>query len=567
VAPLVGHLLAHCPALRVLATSREPLWIRGEVAYGVSPLPVVVAAPDGTVGDGAAVELFALRAAQVDTTFVLDDANREPIRRLLEEVDGLPLAIELSAGRLRTLSPTQLAERLDDASSLLTGGPRDSPRRHRALHDAIAWSYRLLSADEQELFRALSVFRGGFELDAVEAIAGADAGTIELLDTLVAKSLVVSERGSPASRYRLLRTLRGFADEHLDPDERERLRRSHLDWFVTLSERIGEELRGPDALEGLRRLLRETHNARTALDYATTAGHAEAAVRIAGSLAWYWFRRGEVAEGRRWLRQALDAATVRVTAPYGRALLGLGGIEYLAGDLEEAVRCCEQAREIADEVGDVPTAARARVHCAYFRAGLGDLAGADRLASAARDLAVTAARADVEAESYTALGQVARLRGDLRAAERLFLAGAAVAERIGHRWQHASALWSASKVALDEGEAGVAHPRLCQAIALNVGEDDLSSTLTGLHTAAGSLALLDRPVDGAHLLGAVAALGERIGYSPERMDPEDAQRTVRWVERGLTPESFRASIEEGRHLDLDQALEIVGSGSCEPRSG
>jgi predicted ATPase len=558
VAGLVGPLLARCPALRVLATSREPMWIRGETSYAVSPLTVVIHAPDGTVSDGEAVELFARRATQVDPTFLVDDTNRASIRRLLEDLDGLPLAIELSAGRLRTLSPTQLEERLHDRFELLSSGPRDAPPRHRALSAAIEWSYRLLSHEEQELFRGLSVFRGGFELDAVESVAGAGPGTIDLLDALVAKSLVVVDRASPASRYRLLVTLRGFAEERLDPDEREGLRRRHLDWFVDLSAQVDERLRGPGAPEGLRRLVREAHNARVALSYAISAGHHQGALRITGCLAWFWFRRGEVAEARRWLREALDAAPATGTAPYGRALLGLAGVEYLAGDLSEAARCCELAGRIADDVGDVRTAARSRVHAAYFQAGLGDLAEAGRAAAAARDLAVNAGQADIESETYTALGQIARLRGDGREAERLFLTGAAVAESIGHRWQQASALWSASKVALDEAEAAVAHLRLCHAIALNIGEDDLTSTLTGLHTAAGALALLDRPLDGARLLGAVDALGERIGYSPEKMDPVDAQRTKARVEQRLSPEASRASIEEGRRLTLEQALEVVG---------
>jgi predicted ATPase len=557
-ARLVGHLLARCPALRVLATSREPLRVRGEVAYTLSPLPVAVVAPDGTISDGDAVELFARRATQVDPTFTIDDTNRGAVRRLLEELDGLPLAIELSAGRLRTLSPTQLVERLNERFALLASGPRDAPRRHQALSSAIEWSYRLLSEDEQELFRALSVFRGGFELDAVEAIAGGGIETVDLLDSLVAKSLVVVDRALPTSRYRLLASLRGFAEERLDPGENDGLLRRHLDWFVELSARIDEGLRGPQALEGLRRLVREVHNARAALGYAATAAHFEEALQITGCLAWYWFRRGDVAEARRWLRWALDNAPQTGTRYRGRAFLGLGGIEYLAGDLMEATHCCELARRVADEVADTRTSARARMYLAYFRAGLGELAEAEQLASTARHLAVTAGLADVESETYTALGQVARLRGDPREAERLFLTGAAVAERIGHQWQQASALWSAAKVALDRSDADVARHRLCQAIDLNVCEDDVTSTLMGLHTVAGALALLDRPVDGARLLGAVAALGARIGYSPERMDLEDARRTKERIERRLSPEAVEAAVEKGRGLTLDQAIRVAG---------
>jgi predicted ATPase len=557
VARVVGHLLPRCPALRVLATSREALQVRGEAVHALAPLSSVVVASDGTVSDGDAVELFARRAAQVDPTFVLDDTNRETVRRLLEELDGLPLAIELSAGRLRTLSPTQLLERLEERFTLLSSGPRDAPQRHQALSAAIEWSYRLLSEDEQELFRGLSVFRGGFDLDAVEAIAGAGSGTVELLDALVAKSIVAVDRDPPTTRYRLLTSLRGFAADRLSPDEDDRLRRRHLDWFVDLSARVDEGLRGPRAIEGLRRLAREAHNAHAALDYATTAGHHEEAVRIAGCLAWYWFRRGEVAEARRWLRRALDGAPDTGSRYHARAFLGLGGIEYLAGDLTEATRCCEAARHIADGVADGQTSARARMYAAYFRAGLGELAEAEQLASTARQLAATGGMPDIESETYTALGQIARLRGDPREAERLFLAGAAVAERIGHHWQHASALWGAAKVALERGDAGEARLRLCYAIELNVGEDDLTSTLAGLHTLAGALALLDRPVDGAHLLGAVAALGERIGYSPERMDPEDARRTTRRVERRLSLDAFRTAIDAGRALTLDQALDVV----------
>jgi predicted ATPase len=558
-ARLVADLLRSCANVRVLATSREPLQVRGEVLQGLEPLPVQVDGAEGSVLDGAAMRLFETRGAQVSPGFVVDDTNRAVVRRLVEELDGLPLAIELSAAHLRVLSPSQMADHLDERFCLLAGGPRDAPDRHRTLRATIDWSYRLLTPEEQELFRALSVFRGGFELDAAERVTG--LGTFDLfsqLEGLVAKSLVVTDSRWDIGRYRLLVSLRVYGEEQSGPDERAHLRRRHLAWFADLTDHLDEALRGPQAREAFARLVREADNTHAALSHALETGSGDHALRIAGNLSWFWYRRGDVVVARRWLRQALDDAPEADGELRGRALLGLGGIEYLGGDLSQAALDCDTARRLADEAGDLRTLARARMYAAYFRAGLGELEVAQRLALAGRELAASAGLTDVEAETYTALGQLARFAGRADEAEGLFLEGAAIANRIGHHWQEGSALWCAAKLALDSGDASLARDRLRRAIELNVADGDRTSTLAGIHTMAGALAELGRPQAGGRLLGAVDAIGGRIGYAPERMDPDDAQTTARRVERRLSPEEYEAALRDGSSLTMDEALGLIG---------
>ncbi|WP_024935948.1 BTAD domain-containing putative transcriptional regulator [Actinomadura welshii] len=296
-ARLVDGLLAACPGLRVLATSRERLGVDGEALCPVPPLDVPGPGEDGLAS--ASVELFAERAAAVRPGFtVRGDVVGEICRRL----DGLPLAIELAAARLRSMSPERLAARLDDRFRVLTGGPRTALPRHRTLRAVVAWSWDLLPAGERRFAERLSVFPGTITPESAARVTGAGR-SLELLESLVDRSLLqVVDDSEP--RFRMLETIREYGRERL-ADETGRVRAEHVRCFLELAERAEPHLRGSGQLEWVRLLTAERDNLHTALQHAVDAGDAEPAVRLGAALATFWMIQGDHAEAARRLRQVL----------------------------------------------------------------------------------------------------------------------------------------------------------------------------------------------------------------------------------------------------------------------
>ena len=299
VAGLAERLLVACPALSILATSREPLGVEGECSWPVPPLSLppggaVVTATAAALGGSDAARLFEQRAQLVRPSFRVTDENAAAVLQICRRLDGLPLAIELAAARIRILPAAQLAERLDDIFAVLTGGARTAPRRHQALRATLDWSYDLLTADERAVFRRLAVFSGGFTLPAAEQVAagGGIAGRdiLDLLTRLAEKSLLRAEQPDGGARYHLLATIRDYARERLaETAEEEPARRAHLRYFTELAEQAGPLVeRGLEGLEKeLDRLDTERPNLRTALEFARQSGRGEAALRLAGQLGRY----------------------------------------------------------------------------------------------------------------------------------------------------------------------------------------------------------------------------------------------------------------------------------------
>ncbi|MFI6597297.1 AfsR/SARP family transcriptional regulator [Nonomuraea sp. NPDC050536] len=289
VAHLAEELLGRCPGLRVLATSREPLAIGGESLCPVPPLPVE-----------PAVRLFTDRVAAVRPGFGLDDGNAETVREICRRLDGLPLAIELAAARLRALTLRQLADRLDDRFLLLSGGSRTALPRHQTLRAVVAWSWDLLEADERRLIEQLSVFSGGFDLPAAEHLGG----TLDLLAALVDKSLL---QPAGEGRYRMLETIREYGLERLAESGRiAAARAGHAAYFVALAERREPQLRGHGQLEAIEQLLAEHDNLLAALHFAVDSRDADTAVRLAAALGVFWTIRGSLHDSASWLRRALE---------------------------------------------------------------------------------------------------------------------------------------------------------------------------------------------------------------------------------------------------------------------
>jgi predicted ATPase len=349
VAELADLLLRSVSELHILATSREPLGLSGELLWPVPPLDWPDPAMDGDVHSVAccsAVQLFVQRAAAARACFTLTESNTAAVAAICRRLDGLPLALELAAARVRVLPVQELAIRLDDRFRLLATGTRDAPPRQQTLRAVVDWSWELLTARERALLRRLGVFADGFTLAAAEAVCAGDgvyrSDVLDVLARLVDRSLVVVEQGS--ARYRLLETIAVYALERLDSSgETDQFRLRHAQWHAALAEQADRQLRGHGQRQWLERLDAESGNCRAALVWAVAQSDAPLVLRLVGALAWYWFLRGRHSEGRRLVAMALSTSSAgqgpissRVAAL--AALFGLGLHDRTSTDTAERGR-------------------------------------------------------------------------------------------------------------------------------------------------------------------------------------------------------------------------------------
>jgi len=333
-APLVSELLANCPNLTVLATGRAPLHVRGEQQFPVPPLrlPDLAYLPDvGRLTQYAAVALFVACTQAVLPTFQVTSATALTVATICVQLDGLPLAIELAATRIKLFSPEELLARLSGQLTLLTGGAHDLPARQQTIRATIDWSYLLLDAGEQRLFARLAVFTGGWTLEAAEAVCQGEndlsLGVVDGMATLVNQSLVQRQESSAReSRLTMLETIREYALERLDASgEAERLRRQHATYFLALAE-AAPEWHGPQRMPWLELLEAEHDNLRAALQWAIEQPAGDIAMRLAGALGWFWYRHSDRSEGRTWLRHVLahdgaEKRSVAQAAPHAKVEL------------------------------------------------------------------------------------------------------------------------------------------------------------------------------------------------------------------------------------------------------
>ena len=391
---LAEQLLESCPRVRLLATSREPLAARGEVQSAVEPLPVPPQTADAAELTGtASVRLFLDRASGVLPHFQLSEENRSAVADICRHLDGMPLAIELAAARVAALPLDELARRMGDRFALLTTGPRTAEARQRTLRATVDWSYQLLTDPERVLLRRLSVFRGGWTLDAVQAVAGGEplnpAALVDLLGRLVERSLVVVDRTD--ARYHLLETIREYADERLaESGEADRIARAHAGYLIAVAEQAETELRGDGQARWLPRLALERNDIDAALAWCTAHAPDEpdAGLRLVASLGWYWYFATHPEGGRR-VAAMLTAAPGGSLAARARALQALAVAGRPGACIVHPNPACAGAagksRELFAELGDA------------FRAALSDTL-----------LAVEAIGSDDPAEAFTVLAEAER---------------------------------------------------------------------------------------------------------------------------------------------------------------
>jgi predicted ATPase/DNA-binding SARP family transcriptional activator len=445
VAGLAETLLGAAPGLRILATSREPLAVPGEVVWDVPPLAVPDPADPGDLEKYGAVRLFATRAAAAARGFTLDDGNRDAVAQVCARLDGIPLALELAATRVRTLGVHGLVDRLDDRFRLLTAGRRGAAPRQQTLAAVIDWSWQLLTPPEQAVLRRLAVHGGGCTLDAAEAtcagagVAGVAATDVmDLLARLVDRSLVVLADQPDGPRFRLLESVAAFSLDRLrEAGEEDEVRGRHAEYYTELAVRAEPGLRGSDQARWLRRLDAESANLHATLHGAIAAGAADRALRLANALTWYWFLRGRLAEARRSLAAALSVEPAGGATPAqqrARATVWHAGVALLQGESAGWTARRRAVLEDCDGIADPTATARARWFLAFAESSLGDVAGTERL--------VNQALAELErigdrwgtAAALTTRAMLAHARGDTAALRRDSERSADLFRTLGDRW-------------------------------------------------------------------------------------------------------------------------------------
>lgn len=462
---LLVELLAGCPRLKLLVTSRAALRVRGEQLLAVPPLrvPDRASEPDSaSIVDFPAVALFLERARAVDPTFRLTHANAPAVADICRRLDGLPLAIELAASRVNLLSPGSLLARLGEDLGLLAGGGPDLPDRQQTMRRTIGWSHDLLGEDERALFRRLSVFAGGCTLEAAEAVCSPGHDVLDGLSALVDASLLRNEAGSEAEpRLMMLEVVREYARERLEAGgEAAAVRERHTGYFADLAEKAEPALMGPEHAPWLQRLEREHDNLREALARAREAGDTGTGLRLVGALSWFWWLRGYLTEGRRWSEGFLSEDAAKGQSGRGplraRALYGAGQLAFGQGDLPRAVELFEESLALFRELGDEGGAAPVLAELGQAARARGDHGRAESLSEEGLALSRRLGDRMNAAVSLSTLGHVARRRGDHERAAALHQESLTLFREVGDERGAAYALANLGILAREKGDVDLA---------------------------------------------------------------------------------------------------------------
>lgn len=565
-APLVAQLLAACPRLSIVVTSRAVLRVRGERLFPVLPLalpdPQHVETPDRLLQRYGSVELFLRRAQAVRPDFELTPSNSATIAEICRRLDGLPLAIELAAARIRLLTPVTLLQRLDQRLALLTDGAGDLPVRQQTLRATIGWSYTLLPEPERKLFRRLAVFAGGATLEAMASVCGpleiggkdADTDVVQVLGSLSDQSLVLREDGPDAElRFTMLETIREYGAERLmESGEQEDVARQFAGYHVNLAETA--DLTGSRQTEWLHRLDLEHNNIQAALRWLHQQGDVDMELRLAGALWRFWYIRGHLSEGRHWLEDALAAnaggsATARV-----RALQGAGTLARYQGEYRQAESLHSEALELSRELGDVRGIAAVLNDLAATVLELGERSRAERLWE--ESLSHYRQVGDQRGTGIVIgnLGELAQLGGAIQRAQILHEESLALRREIGDRRGVAVALNNLGGVLHRLGENDLAAARFKESLRIcqQLGEHRIMiRCLEGLAMLAAGQA------DGCRapqLWAAAASLRETAGMPVPAIDRPQYERELQRARVEMGDREWAMAWEFGATMEPEHAV-------------
>ncbi|MDH6571721.1 putative ATPase [Streptomyces sp. SAI-117] len=546
-AALVVDLLGRLPDLAVLAVGRRPLAVAGEQLFALGPLD-----------EDEAVELFAERAGRQGVR-VGDDPH---VRELCRRLDGIPLAIELAAGRLGALSPGQLLERLDDRFRLLTGGGRDTLPRHRTLRTAIGWSHELCTPEERLLWSRLSVFAGQFDLEAAEYVCSGGGlhcdDVLDVLSALLAQSVVAREETATGVRYRMLDTVRAYGAEWLEATgDAVRLRRRHRDWYVGLATWCELDWFSPRQNEVAARIEAELPNLRCALEYCLTEPDgAELARHLAGCLWFCWVGCGRLSEGRHWLERSVELEPGHEHTRL-KALWVLGYVAILQGDTVAAVAALHECREEAERSGNATAWAYAEHRTGCLALVSDDMPRAERLlrSSLERYQEIGELNSNV-LMAQVELAMARAFLGDLPDAVRLCEDVRQVCEDHGERWARSYALYVLAYAAWGEGDTARARELLTDCLTCAHAFHDLLGSVLSIELLALVTVTRGDAAEAAVLQGAAASLWPSVGLplfgSAYYNAPHElCEATVR---DRLGDERYEECVRQGRALGREAAV-------------
>jgi predicted ATPase/transcriptional regulator with XRE-family HTH domain len=566
----ITTLLAASPGLTVLATSREPLHVRGEREFPVLPLPLPAATPLVELAESAeipAIALFVERAEASQPDFTMTKENVAAVAGICRRLDGLPLAIELAAARVKVLPPQALLVRLEHRLPLLTGGGRDLPARQRTMRDAIAWSYDLLSPQEQALFRRLSVFAGGFTLDGAEAVAAPD-DRLSVLDGVVAlveQSLVRQMPGTDDEpRYRMLETVREFGMERLatsgDEDE---ARQRHTEHYVRLSVDLTV---GPGHLmaqAGLTRVIAEHDNVRLALTWCDEHGEIDALLRLCSLLYGLWVGHGLYREGVKWIERGLEQAQRVPSSALVRSLNVAGALALFQSDFVRAAAFIEEALVLARALDDPLLVGEALAHSAFVAYRCRDFPRAEDLLDEARralgrwdghDPLPTPLLTLGGVVPFFHIGDLALVQGQLDRAAAEYAEGIELFRAAGSEsgWRDMQAGLAAVRYLIgDLPQAAALYDESLQRSYAMTFWPLVVSSLLGL---AGIAIEAGDPEGGARLLGATEGITTSMGSPMYTRDHPVHDRVVATARLALGEERLAAVREAGRELSIEAAI-------------
>lgn len=572
-AALAEGALQDCPEVSVLATSREPLGVPGEMAWFLPSLSLPEAGPASAfkrIRESEAVRLFIERSAEILPGYQPGEAEAQIIAQICLRLDGIPLAIELAAARTNLLSIREIAARLDDRFNLLTAGRRTALPRHQTLRAAIEWSYELLSASEQVLFRRLSIFAGSFTLEAAESVCVADGiqpdEVLTLLARLVDKSLLHVDLSLQdpdlATRYRLLDTISSFGGLKLEEaGETRRMRDQHAAYYVQLVEAIEPELLLSNQGLWYKLLHAEADNIRAVIEWSAESDQAESALRIVGALLWFWWSHGSIHEGLELALKALSMPSARQLPEYrARAYNTAGYLQWSLGDTTLAKQSLGEVTSILDTAG-TETDETSRVWWLQLLGLVLASEGHYEMADNVLQEGIAAARklGDLK-QSLVSLpfhGDIALQQGDHVKAKRVYEDSANLLREVGNKLFVAYPVRRLGYLALEEDDIPQAGHCFQESLTLNREGGDRRAVAACLTSFATLAIRLDQPVLAARLLGAVESRLEALAINLLYMDQLQFGHVSGTLQKILDEATFSAAVDEGWNMNEEQVMALV----------
>jgi predicted ATPase/DNA-binding XRE family transcriptional regulator len=557
--PVISEMLTNAPELKVLVTSRARLELQAEYEFPLTPLTVPMpetATSAAQLEQYSATMLFLQRSRQVDPTFTITEGNASAIAALCAHLDGLPLAIELAAARVKVLSPVEMLPRLGHRLGFLVGGARDVHDRHRTLRDAIAWSYDLLKEDEQRLFRQLSTFVGGWRLEAAEAVAPTSIDVLDTLATLVNSSLVSQVTSMDGrTRFGMLETIREFGLERLDAIGETRVAQErHARYFLQLAEEAEPNLISGNQIDWVSLLSVEMPNMQAALEWSQGPdGDPDLGLSLGGSLAWFWRIRGYISEGRAWLDRALahESASPRARM---KAVAGAGWVLHVQHESAIARRLLDESLRLAEELGDRWTIAwvlHLLGRVAYFD---GDPETARERAKQSHAIARELGDDWLIAWTLHLMGLAAHIDDNFLTARDYYQATLEIRRAIGDQEGIATVTGLLGMLTLSEGD----HPTALRLLHESVRTcRELGSAWLVINMVANIVTIavmLGDSLRAARLAGFVVATGETMGAEPIPIAQRTFQRGLEQTRAALDPAAFERAWNDGQEMSLDDAV-------------